>query len=285
MNKKYAAFYSWIRIMVLIPLMLCNMPICNAQFTYGTTGLMHAPTAEMQKDKTFMFGGGYLDVHPMSQYWSANKEYKPFTFNYYVNITLFPWLEVAYECTLVKGLHNSSYWPQSTWGRFVNQDRAFHARLRIWKEGWWQVWTPQIVVGLNDPASHSYNGGGNIDLGGGNEHNHNYKTRYYLAATKYFDFKGLGGLGTHISYVLGRAMLSEHYKRPAAGVNFKFDLLPEDNFAVKALNGLNLMAEYDARTINIGAHYQLWKDHINLIAELNDGKYFSGGIYFKIHLK
>ena len=36
---------------------------------------------------------------------------------------------------------------------------------------------------------------------------------------------------------------------------------------------------------SIGAHYQLWKDHINLIAELNDGKYFSGGIYFKIHLK
>ena len=31
--------------------------------------------------------------------------------------------------------------------------------------------------------------------------------------------------------------------------------------------------------------YQLWKDHINLIAELNNGKYFSGGIYFKIHLK
>ena len=60
---------------------------------------------------------------------------------------------------------------------------------------------------------------------------------------------------------------------------------PEDNLAVKALNGLDLMAEYDARTVNIGAHYQLWKDHINLIAELNDGKYFSGGIYFKIHLK
>ena len=61
--------------------------------------------------------------------------------------------------------------------------------------------------------------------------------------------------------------------------------VPEDNLAVKALNGLDLMAEYDARTVNIGAHYQLWKDHINLIAELNNGKYFSGGIYFKIHLK
>lgn len=31
--------------------------------------------------------------------------------------------------------------------------------------------------------------------------------------------------------------------------------------------------------------YSIWKDHINLIGELNDFKYISGGIYFKIHLK
>lgn len=110
-------------------------------------------------------------------------------------------------------------------------------------------------------------------------------TRYYLAATKHFSFAGVGTLGVHAAYVDYRACWFPHYRRPAAGVNFKFNLLPEDNLAVKALNGLDLMAEYDARTVNIGAHYQLWKDHINLIAELNNGKYFSGGIYFKIHLK
>lgn len=80
-------------------------------------------------------------------------------------------------------------------------------------------------------------------------------------------------------------LLVPSLQKACRGVNFKFNLLPEDNLAVKALNGLDLMAEYDARTVNIGAHYQLWKDHINLIAELNNGKYFSGGIYFKIHLK
>ena len=51
------------------------------------------------------------------------------------------------------------------------------------------------------------------------------------------------------------------------------------------LNGFNLMAEYDARTVNVGGQYYLWKDCINLVAELNDGKYFSGGIFFKVHLK
>ena len=113
----------------------------------------------------------------------------------------------------------------------------------------------------------------------------NHFTRYYLAATKHFSFAGVGTLGVHAAYVDYRACWFPHYRRPAAGVNFKFNLLPEDNLAVKALNGLDLMAEYDARTVNIGAHYQLWKDHINLIAELNNRKYFSGGIYFKIHLK
>ena len=38
-------------------------------------------------------------------------------------------------------------------------------------------------------------------------------------------------------------------------------------------------------TVNVGGTYSIWKDHINLIAELNDGKYFIGGIFFKLHLK
>lgn len=156
--------------------------------------------------------------------------------------------------------------------------------MRLWKEGWWKSWTPQIVIGLDDPTSHEAYGGGAIKFDEDGMQN-NHFTRYYLAATKHFSFAGVGTLGVHAAYVDYRACWFPHYRRPAAGVNFKFNLLPEDNLAVKALNGLDLMAEYDARTVNIGAHYQLWKDHINLIAELNNGKYFSGGIYFKIHLK
>lgn len=30
-----------------------------SQFTIGTTGLLNMPTAVMQQDKTFMFGGGF----------------------------------------------------------------------------------------------------------------------------------------------------------------------------------------------------------------------------------
>lgn len=56
----------------------------HAQFTYGTTGLLNMPTADMQRDKTFMFGGGFLEKHVTPARWTYN------TFNYYLDITIFP---------------------------------------------------------------------------------------------------------------------------------------------------------------------------------------------------
>ena len=168
-------------------LCLCFCTVLKGQALYGTSGLLHMPTADMQKDKTVMLGGNVLDKHPLSTYWN-NKNYT-YTYNYYINVTIFPWLEVAYTCTLVKGIHGSSYWPQQTWGRFTNQDRSFHFRLRAWKEGWWKPWTPQIVLGLDDPTSHEAYGGGAIKFDEDGMQN-NHFTRYYLAATKHFSFAG-----------------------------------------------------------------------------------------------
>ena len=66
---------------------------------YGTTGLLQMPTAEMQKDKTFMCGVGAISpqIIPSKEWWG---DY--YTLNYYVNITIFPWLEVGYNCVLIK---------------------------------------------------------------------------------------------------------------------------------------------------------------------------------------
>ena len=120
-----------------------------AQFTTGTTGLLNMPTAEMQRDKTFMFGGGFLEKHATPARWTYN------TLNYYINITLFPWLEVAYDCTLHKAMkcdpvYGCGFWVPSTYGKFVNQDRNFSVRLRLLKEGQWWKYMPAIVIGSND---------------------------------------------------------------------------------------------------------------------------------------
>lgn len=273
LEKKY-----WI----LVMLFLSANPV-KAQSVYGSTGLLRIPTANMQRDKTFMFGANMIDVNTLSHYWTRS-EYHPHTFNYFVNVTILPWLEVAYTCTLVKGIHGSTYWPERTWGKFVNQDRAFSARLRLWKEGWWKEWTPQVVLGTVDPGSHSLNGGGDIDFGGGSSGNHNYLTRYYVAATKHLDFDRVGELGIHAAFVMGRAMGEEEFQGPAVGANFRFHL-PESSFLNKAVNGLDLIAEYDACTINCGLKYSVWKDRINAVVELNEGRYWSTGIYFKVCLK
>ena len=271
----------------LMVLLLCPSAL-RAQFVYGTTGLLHMPTGEMQRDKTFMFGCAFLDTEATPGHWSYD------TGNYFINITIFPWLEVGYTCTLHKAPYGSTYYPESVWGKYCNQDRQFSGRLRLWKEGWWKAWTPQVVIGANDPGSHSSNGGGDIDWGGGGSGNHNYLTRYYLAATKHVEFSGIGTVGVHVAWVIGKAMSDVHYSRPAAGVNFHFGIKGE-GFWQKALNGFNLMAEVcpghaedlhtATYTVNVGGTYSIWKDHINLIAELNDGKYFIGGIFFKLHLK
>lgn len=64
---------------VSIMIVLCIS--ASVQFTYGTTGLLHMPTADMQRDKTFMVGGGYLNKYATPDHWYYN------TWNYYINIT------------------------------------------------------------------------------------------------------------------------------------------------------------------------------------------------------
>ena len=237
-----------------------------AQFTYGTTGLLHMPTADMQKDKPFMAGGGYLNKHATPRRWDYN------TWNYYINITFFPWLEVAYTCTIF------DEWLANRKVHMINQDRSFHGRLRIWKEGWWKEWTPQIVVGVNDFTTGAGTDYGEMAVeGDGN----GYLNRYYIAATKHLSWYGEWGI--HAAYVYNKRG-KDKLNGVALGVDYQFSL-PGEELWQKAVNGLNLMAEYDSKFVNVGAKYAVWKDHINIITELRECKYPSVGVYFKVHLK
>ena len=143
----------------------------SAQLTYGTTGLLHAPSAEMQRDKTFMIGGNFMNKELTPSTWYYH------TYNYYLNITFFPWLEVAYTCTLFKaealGLKPYGY------SGFTNQDRYFSVRLRALKEGQFWKYMPAVVLGTSDPFTSS--GGGVISSTEGN----GYYSRFYIAATKH----------------------------------------------------------------------------------------------------
>lgn len=254
------------RLIVLSVLFLLSVCAVKAQYTYGTTGLLHMPTADMQRDETFMAGGGYLNSQATPSRWNYN------TWNYYINITFFPWLEVAYTCTIF------DEWARGGKVYMVNQDRSFHGRLRLWKEGWWKEWTPQIVVGVNDFTT----GSGTDYTSMGTEGDGNgYFNRYYVAATKHISWHGEWGI--HAAYVYNKRY-KDKLNGPAFGVNYQFALAGE-NFFQKAINGLNLMGEYDSKHVNIGATYSIWKDHINIIGELYECKHPSVGVFFKVHLK
>ena len=257
------------RLFIVICIVFLCLPV-SAQFMYGTTGLLHMPTADMQKDKTFMFGGSYLNSHAMPSAWYYD------TYNYYINITFFPWLEVGYTCNLFTAEHLglSPY----GYSGYTNQDRSFHGRLRIWKEGWWKEWTPQIVVGVNDFTTGT--GGDYVNMGVDGDGN-GYFNRYYIAATKHLSCYGEWGI--HAAYVTNKRD-RDKLNGVAVGVDYQFALKGEEPWQ-KAVNGLNLMAEYDSKFVNIGAKYALWKDHINIVGELRECKYPSVGVYFKVHLK
>ena len=51
-------------LMATIGASLFSLTPLSAQINYGTTGLMNLPTADMQRDKTFMAGGWKLADPP-----------------------------------------------------------------------------------------------------------------------------------------------------------------------------------------------------------------------------
>ena len=254
---------------IIVPLFFLFIFIkVYSQYSYGTTGLLHMPTAEMQQDKTFMFGGSYLNKHATPSRWNYN------TGNYYINITFFPWLEVAYTCTIF------DEWTRGGKVYMVNQDRNFSGRIRLWKERMWKDWTPQIVVGVNDPTTGAGRGTDYTDMdieGDGN----GYFNRYYIAATKHLTWHGEWGV--HAAYVYNKRG-KDKLNGPAIGVDYRF-ALPETSTLNKMVNKVKLMAEYDSKYVNVGARYAFWKDYINVVAELRECKYPSVGVYFKVHLK
>ena len=179
-------------------------------------------------------------------------------------------------------VYGCGFWVPSTYGKFVNQDRDFSVRLRLLKEGQWWKYMPAIVIGSNDvttrPGDDSSTNFSN-PKGTGN----GFWNRYFIVATKHLAFKNMGELGVHLAYVYNRRK-DYPLNGPAIGANFRFSLSPI-SFINKAVNNLNLMAEYDSKSINCGFEYSFWKDYINAVVELNRYKYFSGGLVFKLHLK
>lgn len=136
-------------------------PFVLAQPTAGTTGLLNIPTAEMQPDGTFMFGGSWLPAAMMPDRLNFN------TANYYLNLTFLPFLEISYRCTLLK---NQS-------GGYHNQDRSIAVRGKLFRE---RKYLPAVVAGGNDIYTSSEKG-------------NRYFSTFYVVTTKNTNYAKLHG--------------------------------------------------------------------------------------------
>ena len=252
----------------ILYLILLLLPLKSyAQLTDGMTGLLHLVNAEIQEDATFMLGGNMLHKEniPSKKWWG---DYN--TYNYYFNLTLFDRIEVAYICTLVQGKEGIYHWPSSTWGKFVNQDRHFAGKIQFIKEGEWWKHMPAIAVGVSDPTT----GGKSdyIDLNNTNTGNAFFH-RYFACITKHFSTKW-GLFGLHATY-----LKNSRKDYPLNGLGWGINFRPAFH------KNLNVIIEHDTKTLNIGAIYSLWADHFNALFELQDGKYISAGLVYKVNLK
>ena len=241
--------------MFIAILLISVSSMLSAQLTYGTTGLLHAPSAEMQKDKTVMLGGNFMNKEITPPTWYYH------TYNYFLNVTILPWMEVAYTCTLFKaealGLKPYGY------SGFTNQDRYFSIRLRALKEGQFWRYMPAVVFGTSDPFTSS--GGGSIGSTEGN----GYYSRFYAAATKHISI-GKEEIGVHLSYLYNKR---KEYKLNgiAAGISYNPTFAPE----------LRMIAEYDSKDFALGATYLLLKTSAYTGGTAKD-EIFHGWIVFPV---
>lgn len=236
----------------------CSALTLSAQQYTGMSGLIHVPTAEMDKEGDARIGVHFLNKETIpnaSVFYSNGQKYH--TFSHYLSLTPFSWMEVGYTCTLLRKKSNPS---DSSIGHYSQKDRYFSLKLRPLKEGkWW----PAIAVGCNDfwDSSSLSGEGGEFYFG-----------NVYVTAGKHIDI-GLHEIGMHVAYRHYRRNYNKKWNGVTGGITYR------PSFA----KNLRVIAEYTGNEINMGTDCLLWK-HLLLQASLQDGKYISGGVCFQLNL-
>lgn len=243
----------------------------TAQQYTGISGLIHTPSAEMNETGTARIGAHFLNREFTPDAFDFGGKYH--TADYYLSITPFSWIELAYTCTLQKNWRRDSQANIMEGGetRYYYQDRYFSIKVRPLKEGkWW----PAIAIGANDPigtlAGEGTKQGGDTPANGDGKSQ--YFCNFYVAATKHFQSKA-GEWGVHASYRKFKREYNHKWNGLVGGITYR------PAFA----RNWRAIAEYTGNDINVGIDCVLWK-HLLLQGSMQNGKYFSGGICFQIQL-
>lgn len=224
-------------------LLIVQLSALQAQYSIGMMGQLNIPTAEVQKTGTFMGGGNFLPEQIMSgDYITYN------TWNYFVNVSFFSFLELNYRCTLLK----TGYMTDES--KFNNQDRAFSAKIRFLKEG---KYHPAIAIGVDDPT----------------ENNKMNAAALYGVVTKNL----LTEKTDHkLAVTLG-------YYHPLNSTSQQKGVFGGIRYTPAFLKPLSVMAEYDSQGFNMGAAAKLW-NRVSIHAFTREFKCISFGVRYEYTL-
>lgn len=228
---------------ILFIILVVQFTFLQAQYSIGMTGQLNIPTADMQETGTFLGGGNFLPQEITS---SDIITYN--TWNYFVNMTFFSFLELNYRCTLLKTGHMVDE------SKFNNQDRAFSAKIRFLKES---KYLPAIAIGTDDPDENN-----NMNVAA----LYGVMTKNLLPSEK----------GHQLALTLG-------YYHPLNSFSQKEGVFGGIRYTPAFFKPLSVMAEYDSQGFNIGAAAKVWK-HLSLHAFTREFTCISFGIRYEYTL-
>lgn len=256
-------------ILTVASLLMLLCFVSRGQFWDSSTGLLQAPSAEMNKDGTVMFTTNFMNKHSISDwYWGYH------TCEYGINVDLWSRLEIGYVCVLLDGKRKEK--PSERDLIMINQDRHFTAKLLLSREGDFGLpWMPAVAIGVSDPITgatpEDYT---KSDVSGDDN---GFFNRYYAVATKHFNTK-YGMIGAHLGYQYNRRT-DFPMNGPCAAIDWVPVWLNNPNFTLKAI------AEYDSRTFNVGCIASVLNGRLEAMFELMAMKWVNLGVRYKLSLK
>lgn len=233
----------------------------SQQYT-GMSGLIHVPSADMDRSGDVRVGSHFLNKHFLPDE-AFDYDGKYSSVDFYASLTPFSWVEIGYTFTLRKG--NRGNWGPDDIG-YHRKDQYFSLKIRPLKEKegkWW----PSIAIGTNDPQTN----GDKKDTGQEKNRNRHFGN-YYMAATKHVNARG-HIIGFHLAYRKWARSYNSKWDGPVGGITYRPAFLPD----------LRVIAEYTGEDVNVGFDWKLWK-HLLLQSSLQNGKYFTGGVCFCFNL-
>jgi hypothetical protein len=228
----------------------------QAQQYTGTSGMVHIPTGEMQHEGDALIGAHFLNkaMTPDTGFLYLGEKYN--TFDYYLALTPFSWIEMSYVCTERRRAINEQT-GEIQWSK----DRYASVKIQPLKEG--KYW-PSVAVGCNDVLTSAFfKDKPDVQL---------YFTNVYVAATKTFTFSG-NELGLTVAYRHFFRGYNAKWNGIVGGISFRPSFFPQ----------WRLMAEYTGNEFLIGTDVLLWQ-HIRLQASLKDFKHANAGLCLQFNL-